>query len=171
MTREEKECLVDLLRLLGRDWSALLTESRKDPFCPPCPKCRASAKKHRPPGAHGHDYRCRSCGKVFNAWSGTVFEKTHREPTQLATLVFGYLRQISPSRFQRDLRWHKTAVRLWFKKLERYKTLGKLADGGTFNGVGFNDIAKHVQESLRGKWMTSVGDGATPSERDIWQDD
>jgi transposase-like protein len=158
MTRAEKGCMIELLRLLGRDWSALLTESRKSPFCPRCPKCQERATKHRPNEAHGYDYRCHHCGRVFNAWSGTVFEKTHRTPTKLATLVFGFLLKISASRFQRDLGWHKTSVRRCFKKLERHEGLVRLTDGGTLNGVGFNDIAEHVPGSLRGKWMTSLAD-------------
>jgi transposase-like protein len=156
--------MVELLRLLGRDWSNVLTESRKAPFCPPCPRCGSPAAKHRPHEVHGHDYRCHHCGRVFNAWSGTVFEKTHRLPTKLATLLFGFLLKIPPSRFRRDLNWHKTAVRHLLKRLAYHNALARLADSGTLNGVGFNDIAKHVPASLRKNWMACVAERATSDE-------
>jgi hypothetical protein len=156
VTLLDKQCLVKLLQLLGRgDWSALLRETRKAPFCPPCPTCKCKAKKHRSHETHGYDYRClrRTCSKVFNAWTGSVFEGTHRSPRDLAALIFGFLYQISPSRFHKDLRWHKTSVSLTLKRLQGQTGLGKLKEGGTVNGVGMNEIAQFVPDSLRVKWL------------------
>lgn len=33
------------------------------------------------------DYRCSGCGTIFNGWTGTVFEGTHRRPLELVQLV------------------------------------------------------------------------------------
>src|SRR5262245_25517672 len=42
-------------------------------------------RRHRPV----LDYRCRHCGAVFNAYTGTPFPKTRRSPTQLVLILRG----------------------------------------------------------------------------------
>ncbi|VTR97618.1 Uncharacterized protein OS=Chloroflexus aggregans (strain MD-66 / DSM 9485) GN=Cagg_0685 PE=4 SV=1: Zn_Tnp_IS1595 [Gemmata massiliana] len=48
-----------------------------------CPSCQRDDTlsvhdRHRAPV---RDYRCRHCGTVFNAYTGTPHQKTHRSPT------------------------------------------------------------------------------------------
>jgi len=48
-----------------------------------CPRCGIGdrLKVHRRHRAPVIDYRCEACGRVFNAFTGTEFHKTHRRPS------------------------------------------------------------------------------------------
>lgn len=70
-----------------------------------CPNCqRADAFS-----LHNHrhqpvlDYRCRQCGCVFNAYTGTPFQKTHRSPTQLVLILRGICQGTPTAQLAREL--------------------------------------------------------------------
>ena len=55
-----------------------------------CPGCRGSPyATHRSRRGPVLDYRCAACGRVFNAWTGTVLQGTHRRPSQLMLILHG----------------------------------------------------------------------------------
>ncbi|VTR96677.1 Uncharacterized protein OS=Chloroflexus aggregans (strain MD-66 / DSM 9485) GN=Cagg_0685 PE=4 SV=1 [Gemmata massiliana] len=56
--------------------------------CPTCGRgaARTAHARHRPPVL---DYRCRHCGAVFNAYTGTPLQKTHRTRTQRVLILRG----------------------------------------------------------------------------------
>jgi transposase-like protein len=56
-----------------------------------CPSCGQRQRlgvhhRHREPVL---DYQCGDCGRVFNAWTGTVLPGTHRRPSQLMLILHG----------------------------------------------------------------------------------
>ena len=81
-----------------------------------CPTCRRDDAlgvhdRHRPPV---YDYRCRRCGGVFNAYTGTPLQKTHRTPAQLVLILRGIWQGTPTARLARELacdRKHLLALR------------------------------------------------------------
>jgi transposase-like protein len=70
-----------------------------------CPGCRcgdalAVHDRHRPPVL---DYRCRRCGSVFNAYTGTPLQKTHRSPAQLVLILRGIVQGTPTAQLAREL--------------------------------------------------------------------
>ena len=70
-----------------------------------CPRCHAAEgfytqRVFREPVL---DYRCWRCSRVFNAWTGTVFQGTHRRPSQLVLILRGIAQGTSTSRLAREL--------------------------------------------------------------------
>lgn len=56
-----------------------------------CPRCHArdGLRVHRRHRAPVLDYRCDACGRVFNAFTGTAFHKTHRRPSEILLILRG----------------------------------------------------------------------------------
>lgn len=69
-----------------------------------CPRCGgkrfAVHRKHRAPIL---DYRCGDCRRVFNAFTGTVFQKTSRLPSTLILILRGIAQGASTARLAREL--------------------------------------------------------------------
>jgi transposase len=70
-----------------------------------CPRCHAAEgfytqRDFREPVL---DYRCSRCSRVFNAWTGTVFQGTHRPPSQLVLILRGFAQGTSTSQLAREL--------------------------------------------------------------------
>lgn len=70
-----------------------------------CPTCRRDDAltvhdRHRPPV---FDYRCRHCGVVFNAYTGTPLQKTHRTPGQLVLILRGIWQGTPTAQLAREL--------------------------------------------------------------------
>src|SRR5271155_3109840 len=70
-----------------------------------CPRCHAAEgfytqRDFREPVL---DYRCSRCSRVFNAWTGTVFQGTHRRPSQLVLILRGIAQGTSTSQLAREL--------------------------------------------------------------------
>jgi transposase-like protein len=81
--------------------------------CPTCQRTDTLAvhDRHRPPV---FDYRCRHCGAVFNAYTGTPLQKTHRSPAQLVLILRGIWQAAPTARLARELgcdRKHLLALR------------------------------------------------------------
>jgi transposase-like protein len=56
-----------------------------------CPRCGQPDRlgvhsRHREPVL---EYRCGHCGRVFNAWTGTILQGTHRRPCQWLLILHG----------------------------------------------------------------------------------
>jgi len=70
-----------------------------------CPGCRRADAlsihdRHRTPVL---DYRCRHCGAVFNAYTGTPLQKTHRSPAQLVLILRGITQGTPTARLAREM--------------------------------------------------------------------
>ena len=81
-----------------------------------CPQCGATDglnvhRRHRDPVL---DYRCKGCGRVFNAFTGTQFDGTHRRPSQIVLIVRGFAQGVSTAQLAREQhagRWHLLELR------------------------------------------------------------
>jgi len=70
-----------------------------------CPRCHAAE------GFHTHryfrepvlDYRCSQCARVFNAWTGTVFQGTHWRPSQIVLILRGFAQGTPTAQLAREL--------------------------------------------------------------------
>jgi transposase len=71
-----------------------------------CPGCHAQDEfyVHRYYRAPILDYRCRRCHRVFNAWTGTVFQGTHWRPSQIVLVLRGFAQGVSTAQLARELR-------------------------------------------------------------------
>jgi len=70
-----------------------------------CPRCQAqdgftTQRYFREPVL---DYRCTACGRVFNAWTGTVFQGTHYRPSTLILIIRGFAQGVSTAQLAREL--------------------------------------------------------------------
>lgn len=69
--------------------------------CPTCSGRRLTVHRaHRDPVL---DYRCSSCGRVFNAWTGTALQGTQRSPVRLVLIVRGIAQGTPTARLAREL--------------------------------------------------------------------
>ncbi len=70
-----------------------------------CPRRqdRDSFSVHRRDRAPILDYRCRGCGCVFNAFTGTALRGTKRRPVQLVLILRGFAQGVSTARLAREL--------------------------------------------------------------------
>jgi transposase-like protein len=71
-----------------------------------CPRCHAHEgfivhRYYREPVL---DYRCPACGRVFNAWTGTVFQGTHYRPSMLVLMLRGFAQGVSTAQLSRELK-------------------------------------------------------------------
>jgi hypothetical protein len=79
-----------------------------------CPACGGQQltihRAHRDPVL---DYRC-TCGRVFNAWTGTALQGTQRRPSELLLIIRGIAQGTPTARLARELgcsRWHLLQLR------------------------------------------------------------
>jgi transposase-like protein len=70
-----------------------------------CPRCGSHEglkvhRRHRDPVL---DYRCSGCGRVFNAWTGTILQGTQRRPAEILLILRGFAQGVSTARLAREL--------------------------------------------------------------------
>jgi hypothetical protein len=84
-------------------WTSPLTDDLDEDACyrklvehlhPDGLACPACGQRQHLGGHHRHrspvlDYQCGDCGRVFNAWTGTVLQGMHRRPAQLMLILQG----------------------------------------------------------------------------------
>jgi transposase-like protein len=70
-----------------------------------CPRCGESEgmKVHRRDRAPILIYRCLSCRRVFNAFTGTALQGTQRRPVELVLILRGIAQGVSTSQLAREL--------------------------------------------------------------------
>ena len=93
---DEDKCYAQLLELLHPGGLA----------CPRCAK-RDGLGVHRRHRAPVLDFQCADCGRVFNAFTGTVFDHTHRRPAELMLTLRGIAQGTSTSQLARELGRHR----------------------------------------------------------------
>jgi transposase-like protein len=70
-----------------------------------CPGCGEEQRlgihrRHRDPIL---DYQCGACGRVFNAWTGTALQGTHRRPAQILWILRGVTQATPTAQMAREL--------------------------------------------------------------------
>jgi len=81
-----------------------------------CPACGQRQRlgvhhRHREPVL---DFQCGDCGRVFNAWTGTSLQGTHRPPSQILLILRGVAQGVPTAQLARELncdRSHLLALR------------------------------------------------------------
>jgi rubredoxin len=81
--------------------------------CPDCGEAKDLGvhRRHRDPIL---DWRCKHCGHVFNAFSGTVFQATQRSSSKLVLILRGIAQGMPTAQLARELkcsRWHLLELR------------------------------------------------------------
>jgi transposase-like protein len=75
-----------------------------------CPRCGGTdAFVHRFFRDPVLDYRCKGCGRVYNAFTGTDWHKTRLRPSQIVLILRGFAQGRSTAGLARELgcsRWH-----------------------------------------------------------------
>ncbi len=69
-----------------------------------CPNCGSSdLRVHRRKRDPVLDYQCPDCGRVFNAWTGTLLHKTHLLASEWVLLLRGFAQGTTTARLAREL--------------------------------------------------------------------
>ncbi len=84
-------------------YQALISWLHPQGLC--CPKCGAREglgihRRHRQPVV---DYQCDGCGRVFNAFTGTVFHAMRRPPSKLVLILRGIAQGQSTAQLAREV--------------------------------------------------------------------
>jgi predicted RNA-binding Zn-ribbon protein involved in translation (DUF1610 family) len=89
---DEDACYAKLVELLHPDGLA----------CPNCGERQALGihRRHRAPVL---DYQCGGCGRVFNAWTGTILQGIHRRPAQILLILRGFAQGTPTAQLAREL--------------------------------------------------------------------
>jgi transposase-like protein len=97
---DQRGCLRTLCNLL-----------HPDGLC--CPRCGRRDHQH----VHRHhrcnvilDYRCALCGRVFNVWTKTPFQRTKRGPKQILRILAAERQGIPRAQMARDLNCDRSAL-------------------------------------------------------------
>ena len=71
-----------------------------------CPRCAAcdglNIHRHRPESPVV-DYRCKACRRVFNLFTGTPWQGTHRSPAQILLILRGVADGVPTAKLAREL--------------------------------------------------------------------
>jgi transposase-like protein len=86
-----------------------------------CARCRAhdGLRVHRRHRAPVLDYRCDACGRVFNAFTGTAFHKTHRPPSEALLILRGIAQGETTARLAREPNRHRQHLLKLRHRLQR----------------------------------------------------
>jgi transposase-like protein len=86
-----------------------------------CPRCSASDRLgiHRRHRGSVVDYQCGRCRRVFNAWTGTVFQGMHRTPAQILQILRGIADGIPTARLARFVSCDRKHLRELRQRLEQ----------------------------------------------------
>jgi transposase-like protein len=76
----------------------------------PCPNCKTDqhTRVHRRHRAPVLDYRCTACGRVFNAFTATSLEGTHRRPAEIMLILRGFAQGVPTAQLARELGCDRT---------------------------------------------------------------
>jgi transposase-like protein len=72
-----------------------------------CPRCHGGRDRyttHRRNRDPVLDYRCRNCRRVFNVFTGTPWQGTHRTPAEVLLILRGFATGIPTAQLARELK-------------------------------------------------------------------
>jgi hypothetical protein len=147
----EQKCYAKLLAVIHGRRSAWLYLS--DPICicvvPPCPHCKRGhgrrVKRVRNPLI---DYRCSRCRRFFNGWTGTVFQGTHRRPSELVLLIWGIVMKVPTARLARKLGSNRPWLVGVRRRIEQEQWLALLLKG-QLAGIRLSDFEEEIDHKLK----------------------
>lgn len=128
----EKDCLTLLAQMChGRKsgWVSLTDPPKL--LEGPCPNCRKYNRKvRRKNRAPVLDYKCVSCGTLFNIFKGTPFEKCRRSPSELLVIIAGVARRRPTATMANELGCQRAALVTFRRKLQKFKWFDHLKESG-----------------------------------------
>lgn len=148
MSNEEK-ALATLVQLVYGRYCVWL--SRADPaqlITPSCIRCQGKrVSVHRSNRKPILDYRCKSCKKVFNCWSGTVFRGSHRRASELLRFVALVIERTPTKRIGVELGWNRPWLVTLRRRVESMPEIPRLRAAVTgrasqVNGLWPSDLRK-----------------------------
>ena len=138
---DEQKCFAFLVELLHPDGLG-------------CPRCRRPAKElriHTTDRAPLVDYKC-SCGRVFNAWAGTLLQGTHWPATTWVQVLRGFAQGISTKHLAEELGLARPNLLNLRHKCQSW--LSSFSPGGAVTGFG-DRSGRNVPERRRKGHKTS----------------
>lgn len=104
---DENACYVKLLTLLHADGLG----------CPNC-QARENLGVHRRRREPVLDYQCSACGRVFNAYTGTVLQGSQWRPSELLLFLRGIAQGVSTAQLARELGCERQHLLDWRHRLQ-----------------------------------------------------
>jgi transposase len=104
---DEGACYAKLLTLLHPQGLA----------CPAC-QARENLSVHRRRRQPLLDYQCAGCGRVFNAYTGTVWQSSPWRPSELLLFLRGIAQGVSTAQLARELGCERTHLLDWRHRLQ-----------------------------------------------------
>ncbi len=91
-----------------------------------CPRCRERQRLgiHRCHRAPVIDFQCGSCGRVFNAFTGTALQGTHRRPPQLLMILHGVTQRTPTAQMARELGCDRKELLAFRHRLQERARIG-----------------------------------------------
>jgi transposase-like protein len=91
--------------------------------CPRCGACDCLGvhRCHRTPVL---DYQCGHCGRVFNAWTGTILQGMQRRPSQILLILRGIAQGVTTARLARELGCDRMKLLRLRHRLQEHAYLG-----------------------------------------------
>ena len=91
-----------------------------------CPRCGAGDRLgvHRRHRAPVLDYQCGHCGRVFNAWTGTILHRMQRRPSQVLLILRGIAQGTSTAQLARELGCDRMKLLALRHRLQEHARLG-----------------------------------------------
>ena len=85
-----------------------------------CPRCHRADRitPHRRHRAPVLDYRCDSCRRVFNAFTGSALQGTKRRPGQLILILRGIAQGVPTAQLARELRCDRSELHKFRHRLQ-----------------------------------------------------
>jgi transposase-like protein len=92
-----------------------------------CPRCGAGDRLgvHRRHRAPVLDSQCGHCGRVFNAWTGTIRHRMQRRPSPVLLILRGIAQGTSPAQLARELGCDRMKLLALRHRLQEHARLGR----------------------------------------------
>jgi transposase-like protein len=121
--------------------------------CPSCGTTREQAREFRRQKRGLVDYRCHSCQRTYNLYTGTVFAGSNLEPRRVVLLVRGVCKGDPATVLAAELALSRQCVHRWRKRLQAngYAMLSPraLPDAATETDEMFQNAGEKRRETPR----------------------
>jgi len=133
-----------------------------------CPRCgcrNLSVHSHR--AAPKLDWRCAECRRIFNVFTGTIFQGTHRSARQIVLILRGFLQGVPTLHLARELNTdrkhllelrHRIQHAAWFIRLQEPLEDKVVEVDEMFQNAGEKGIFTPSRTIRLGAAPTSAGD-------------
>jgi transposase-like protein len=163
-----------ITELLDAQESLAWVETHFHPKGLRCPRCGASKQEARKFREHKRgfvDYRCQSCQRTYNLYTGTLFAGSNLEPRRVVLLVRGVCKGEPATVLAEELALSRQCVHRWRKRLQAsgYTMLspGALPDVETETDEMFQNAGERRRQPPRSVRSAAPARQQTPRARDL----